>query len=83
MLGATESFHLAVPGKHFGLALILVFSDRCGKSAIASSATGSAMTLFPRWGKHIRCFTPLQAGGHNAVIKRGRREGESLSFHKN
>ena len=40
--------HLAVPGKHFGLALILVFSDRCGKSALPSSATGSGSTLFPR-----------------------------------
>jgi hypothetical protein len=37
-----------VPGKHFGLALILVFSDRCGKSALPSSATGSGSTLFPR-----------------------------------
>ena len=43
--------HLAVPGKHIGLTLILVFSDRCGKSTIASSAPGSAMALFPLRGE--------------------------------
>ena len=46
-LALRGAFHLAVPGKHFGLTLILVFSDRCGKSVLASSVTGSAMTLSP------------------------------------
>ena len=36
---------LAVPEKHFGFTLILVFSDRCGKSVLPSSATGSGSTL--------------------------------------
>ena len=40
--------HLAVPEKHFSLTLILVFFDRCGKGALASSATGSARAPFPR-----------------------------------
>ena len=33
---------LAVPEKHCGLLLILVFFDRCGNHKPASSATGSA-----------------------------------------
>ena len=44
--GETDS-HLAVPGKHFGLALFLVFSDRCGNCALAASAPGSARPQFP------------------------------------
>ena len=44
-----------------GLRLFLAFFDRCGKSAIASSATGSAMALFP-----------MRRGGHSTQP-----EGES------
>ena len=43
--------HLAVPEKCCGLTFFLAFFDRCGKSAIASSATGSAMALFPLRGE--------------------------------
>ena len=45
--------HLAVPEKCCGLTFFLAFFDRCGKSAIASSATGSAMALFPVRGEGI------------------------------
>ena len=38
---------LAVPEKTFGLALILGFFDRCGKSKPPSSAAGSGGLLFP------------------------------------
>ena len=58
---------LAVPGKHFGLKLFLVFSDRCGKSALPSSATGSGSTLFSSrrrlWG------TGSMARGARAVLR--------------
>ena len=37
---------LAVPGKRFGLTLILAFSDRCGNCGLASSAAGSARPQF-------------------------------------
>ena len=39
--------HLAVPEKHFGLTLFLVFFDRCGNCGLASSATGGARPQFP------------------------------------
>ena len=45
--------HLAVPEKSCGLTFFLAFFDRCGKSAIVSSATGSAMALFPVRGEGI------------------------------
>ncbi len=44
---AADSVRLAVPEKTFGLALILGFFDRCGKTVLASSATGGASPLFP------------------------------------
>ena len=58
-----QLLHLAVPGKHIGLTLILVFSDRCGKSTIASSAPGSAMALFPLRGeRQVRAAIPPTRG---------------------
>ena len=38
---------LAVPEKRCGLTLFLAFFDRCGNSAFALSATGSAKPQFP------------------------------------
>ena len=40
--------HLAVPENCCGLTLILAVFDRCGKGALAFSATGSARASFPR-----------------------------------
>ena len=40
--------HLAVPENCCGLTLILAVFDRCGKGALAFSATGSATASFPR-----------------------------------
>ena len=37
---------LAVPGKRFGLTLILAFFDRCGNCGLAFSAAGSARPQF-------------------------------------
>ena len=55
---------LAVPEKPFGLTLILRFFDRCGKRALALSATGSAKALFPvrREGLREGKATPLRRG---------------------
>ena len=64
--------HLAVPGKHFGLTLILVFSDRCGKEALPSSATGSGSAPFP---SRRRLFGSLPEG----AVERSETEGV-LSF---
>ena len=50
-------FHLAVPGKRCGLSPTLAFSDRCGNSGFASSATGSATPEFPRRGRQGRRAT--------------------------
>ena len=49
---------LAVPEKPFGLTLILRFFDRCGKRALAFSATGSAKALFPVRGEGLRAGCP-------------------------
>ena len=53
---------LAVPGKHFGLTRILVFSDRCAKNILTVSATGSARMFFPRWGKDLCRVAPTCHG---------------------
>ena len=56
-LRGKDLVRLAVPGKRCGLTLILAFSDRCGKSGAASSATGSAAPLFQRPpGYELRLF---------------------------
>jgi hypothetical protein len=47
---ASDSVPLAVPEKRCGLTLSLAFFDRCGKSALASSATGGASPLSPLQG---------------------------------
>ena len=49
--------HLAVPEKCCGLTPSLAFFDRCGKRALAFSATGNARTLFPRARGRL-CDTP-------------------------
>ena len=45
---------LAVPENCCGLTLFLAVFDRCGKRALASSATGSAKALFPVRGEGLR-----------------------------
>ncbi len=65
----SDLLHLAVPGKHIGLTLILVFSDRCGKSTIASSAPGSAMALFPLRGeRQVGAAIPPTRGEASAQV---------------
>ena len=49
--------HLAVPENCCGLTLILAVFDRCGKGALAFSATGSARASFPRARGRL-CDTP-------------------------
>ena len=49
--------HLAVPENCCGLTLILAVFDRCGKGALAFSATGSARASFPRARGRL-CGTP-------------------------
>ena len=73
--------HLAVPGKHIGLTLILVFSDRCGKSTIASSAPGSAMALFPLRGeRQVRKAAILRARGRlRAAVSPSHRRTPSVT----
>ena len=65
-----RSFRLAVPGKPFGLTLILRFSDRCGKPRPAASAPGGAGLAFRLpfqskpaslgFGLGTRCFLPCR-----------------------
>ena len=43
---AGDGVRLAVPGKHIGLTLFLVFSDRCGNCRFPSSATGGGNPQF-------------------------------------
>ncbi len=76
-----ELLHLAVPGKHIGLTLILVFSDRCGKSTIASSAPDSAMALFPRRGeRQVRKAAILRARGRlRAAVSPSHRRTPSVT----
>jgi hypothetical protein len=45
---------LAVPEKRIRLTLFFAFFDRCGKTVLASSATGGASTLFPSRGRLLR-----------------------------
>ena len=47
------SVHLAVPENCCGLTLILAVFDRCGKGALAFSATGSARASFPPAGGRL------------------------------
>ena len=67
-------FRLAVPGKRCGLTLLLAFSERCGNSGFASSATGSAKPEFPRRGRQGRAIreSPLRGTGE------ARRAGKAL-----
>ena len=68
-------------GKHIGLTLILVFSDRCGKSTIASSAPDSAMALFPRRGeRQVRKAAILRARGRlRAAVSPSHRRTPSVT----
>ena len=43
---AGDGVRLAVPGKHIGLTLFLVLSDRCGNCRFPSSATGGGNLQF-------------------------------------
>ena len=52
--GSGDTFTLRCPKNAAGLRLSLAFFDRCGKSTIALSATGSAMALFPLSGEDMR-----------------------------
>ena len=72
-LRGKDLVRLAVPGKRCGLTLILAFSDRCGKSGAASSATGSAAPLFQRPPPEVAVSSFLQA-------KRKETHKASLSF---